>query len=207
MSDISEKATKAFSDLRFVRIFDPVHIPYYLVEQIKSREFTPEQFFSYQKAIALVKTPTGPALNQNNFLYVIMNPKNVAVGFLWASYSELDNALNICNFSMDKEYWFQGMAVSLLHHKIVEIMENFGIDKVYWTTKYPKHSQKYGYKPSKYILMEYERGKDGKADGRDERSECINSEPSTEPNVGAASESAGSGLCEVAKGDVVPTRE
>jgi len=150
-------------DLEFVRVFTPQHIPTYLVEQIKDRDFTVEQFYSFQEINCLRNTENGPVLNPLNLLYVIVNKKKIAKGFAWMMIDPLTQDLVVQTYSMDNEYWFKGKAVKLLYNKVKEIISDCNLNKVYWITKYPKHSERYGFKPSKHVLMEYmEEPTDGK---------------------------------------------
>lgn len=144
-----------FEKLRFVRIFDPIHIPVELVEQIRDRKFTVERFYEYQKIVCLSTTPEGVVLNPLNLLFVIVNEENLVKGFLWAVVSPLSQDLVINTFSMHKDYWCKGEAVRLVEAKAKEILKEANLNRVYWITNYPKHSEKYGFKRSKGVLMEY----------------------------------------------------
>ncbi len=148
--------------LEFVRIFTPVHIPEYLVEQIRDREFTVEQFYEYQNIVCVRKGENGPMLNPLNFLYVIVTEKKIAKGFMWAYADPLTKHFCVNNFSMDKEYWCKGKAVKLLIKKVSEILKECNMTKVYWITNFPKHSERYGFKRSKSVLMEYKEEEDGR---------------------------------------------
>lgn len=153
---MSEENLNEINELEFVRVFTPQHIPTYLVEQIKDRDFTVEQFYSYHEINCIRNTENGPTLNPLNLLYVIVNKKKEAKGFCWMVIDPLTRDLIIQNYSMDQHYWGKGRSVKLLVEKVKEIIKNCELNKVYWITKHPKHSQKYGFKPSKQILMEYE---------------------------------------------------
>ena len=161
---MSEASTNKedFDSLEFVRVFTPQHIPTYLVEQVKDRDYTVEQFYNYQEINCVRNTENGPVLNPLNLLYVIVNKKKVTKGFCWMVIDPLTKDLVVNTYSMDHDYWFKGKAVKLLHDKVKEIIRDCHLNKVYWITKYPKHSERYGFKPSKHILMEYvEETKDG----------------------------------------------
>lgn len=158
MSDTSEKNSTqidGFNHLKFIRIFDPIHIPKYLVEQIKDRDYEVDRFYEYQKKYCLVHGEDGSRLNPCNLLYLIVDDRNIGVGFLWCVVNSLANDLVIQTFSMDKKYWCQGKAVKLVETKCREIKKSCQLNKVFWVTRYPKHSEKYGFKRSKGVLMEY----------------------------------------------------
>lgn len=152
--------------LQFVRIFTPMHIPQYLVEQVRDRDFTVEQFYEFQKISCIRKGENGSVLNPLNFLYVVVTDKNIAKGFLWAQADPLTNDFCINNFSMDKEYWGGGKAVKLLINKVKEILKECKMNKVYWITNFPKHSERYGFKRSKGVLMEYKEEDDGRIEDK-----------------------------------------
>ena len=148
-------------EMEFVRIFTPIHIPEYLVDQIRDKEFTTERFYEFQKICCMRQGDNGQILNPLNFLYVVVNSRKETKGFLWAQVCPLTNTFFINNFSMDKEYWNKGAAVKLLEKKVKEIIKDCNISKVYWITNFPKHSERYGFKRSKGVLMEYKEKKDG----------------------------------------------
>ena len=101
-------------NLRWVRIFDPVHIPKEYVDQIKEKSFTTEKFYQYQQSANIENVDGKIIFNPYNLLYVLSTEKNHVKGFLWAVVDPLSNCLVINSFSMDKEYWGNGKAVKLL---------------------------------------------------------------------------------------------
>jgi len=72
-----------YSNLRFVRIFDPSHVPKKLIEQIKHPWFELDDWYKYQEIICLRHTDQGPQLNPLSMLYVIADEENKVVGMLW----------------------------------------------------------------------------------------------------------------------------
>lgn len=169
-------------DLRFIRIIDPVHIPRHLVEQVRDRDFTVDKFYDYQRMVCVETTPNGIRANPLNLLFVIVDEGNVVQGFLWAVVDPLCNYLLINTFSMEKEYWGGGRAVKLLERKAKEIMSGAQLTKGYWITNYPKHSERYGFKRSKSILMEY-RGSYG---ANDDGEQCAPGGDSADDDARAA---------------------
>lgn len=156
---MSEKNLNKIEDLEWVRIIDPYLIPEYLVEQIKERMFTVEKFYRYQQLICTQNQNGNIVVNTLNLLFVLVDKEKVIKGFFWGVVDALSNALVINSFSMDKEYWGEGKAVKLLEDKAREIKEGAQLDKVFWVTRCPKHSEKYGFKRSKHQLMEYRDGR------------------------------------------------
>jgi N-acetylglutamate synthase-like GNAT family acetyltransferase len=141
--------------LRWIRIFSIEYLPRYLVEQIRDRSYNVDQFLEFQKINLVVKENGELQLNPFNHLHVLVDKENVIKGFVWFTIEPLTKDIFIQNYSVDKEYWNKGTAVNKLTEKILEIHEKAGLNKIFWATKYPKHSMRYGFKRSKNILMEY----------------------------------------------------
>lgn len=150
-----------FNTLRFIRIFTPMHIPKKLIEQVKHRSYSVDDWFKYQEVICLRQTENGPQLNPLSLLYVIADKDNKVVGMLWCEINTLEKTLVIQTFSMIEEYWNKGKAVKLLSEKGKEIAKECKLETIVWFTNYPKHSERYGFKPSKSILMEYKEESNG----------------------------------------------
>lgn len=142
-------------ELRWVRVFTPQHIPKSLVEQIKKRDYTVEKFYQYQESICLKGSADGPTLNPYSHLYVLANNDNLVKGFVWFTIDPLTNDLCIQTYSIEPEYWKEGGAVEKLVKFLKEIRSKGKLNKVYWVSDYPKHSERHGFKRSKSILMEY----------------------------------------------------
>jgi len=147
--------------LRFIRIIDPVHIPRHLVEQVRDKDFTVDRFYDYQRLVCVENLNGAIKANPLNLLFVIVDEGNKVQGFMWAVVDPLCNYLCINTFSMESEYWGAGKAVHLLERKAKEIMEGANLSKIYWITNHPKHSERYGFKRSKSVLMEYKGDKYG----------------------------------------------
>jgi hypothetical protein len=175
------KELKDFEKLRWVRVFTPIHIPKYLVEQVRDRDYTVEDFYRYQENSCVRMTGEGPTLNPLNHLYVLADEENLTKGFVWFTVDPLSKDICLHTYSIDKEYWNKGKAVSKVAEFILDIKRKGQLNKVYWVTNYPKHSQRYGFRPSKSVLMEYKEGKNGKdANGRsDTRGEHRSSDAPT----------------------------
>lgn len=152
------KEREQLPKLKFVRIFDPIHIPKYLVDQIKGRDYEIEDFYAYQKQANLVTDNGDTKLNPLNHLYVLVNEDNEVKGFAWFTVNPLSKSIFINNYSMDKEYWHKGKAIEHLKDFVVNILKKAKLNQILWHTNYPKHFEKYGFKRSKSILMEYDNG-------------------------------------------------
>ena len=160
-------AEKNAKDLKWIRVFTPIHIPRYLVEQIKDRDWTVDDYIKYHELNCLTETDGSPSLNPFSHLYVLVNEENITKGFLWFTVEPLSKNIFIQNYSIDKEYWCKGYAVEKLAEHVKFIQKKGKLNKIFWVTNYPKHSQKYGFKQSKSVLMEYTEDQDGQNnDGR-----------------------------------------
>lgn len=157
MKDKSDK----IDELRWVRVFSPIHIPKYLVEQVRDRDFSVDEFYKYQEINCLVEGKDGHTLNPFNHLYVLADEGNMVKGFLWFVIDPLSKDVVINTFSMDKSYWGQGKAVKRVSDHVKEIMKKLKLKKVYWITNYPKHSERHGFRRSKSVLMEFTEVKNG----------------------------------------------
>lgn len=146
---------KKIDELRWIRVFTPDHVPHYLIEQIRDRDYTVEDFFKYHQINCMTQSELGMVLNPFSHLYVLADASNVVQGMLWFIIDPLTKDMVIQTYSMNKEYWGRGLAVKKLSDHIKTIREKGNLNKIYWVTNYPKHSQRYGFKMSKSVLMEY----------------------------------------------------
>lgn len=143
-------------DLKWIRVFTPSHIPKYLIEQVRDRDFSVEDFYKYHEINCMIPSNDGNVkLNPFSHLYVLANKVNEVKGMLWFSVDPLAKDIVIQTFSMDKEYWLKGVAVKKLSSHIKEIRKKGNLNKIYWITNYPKHSERNGFKRAKAVLMEY----------------------------------------------------
>jgi len=153
----TQKRAVQFHELNFVRIFDPIHIPAYLIEQIKDRNFDADKFYSYQKMFCLLQTAEGPKFNPTNLLYVLINERLRQVkGVLWMVVDLLNNSLNINLFSVDREYWQRGDAVRLTTAHSKKVMKDLSLKRIVWVSKNPRFFEATGFKRSKDAVMIYE---------------------------------------------------
>lgn len=149
-------------ELRWVRIMTPLHIPKYLVEQVRDRDYTVEDFYKYHEVNCLIEDENGDKkINPLWHLHILINDKYEVKGFVWCIVDALAKDIVIQTFSVDKEYWYKGKAVSKLSDYIKDIRRKACLNKIYWVTNYPKHSERHGFKRSKGVLMEYQEEKDG----------------------------------------------
>lgn len=147
--------SEKIEELRWVRAFSPDLIPRYLVEQVRDRGYSVEDFYKYQHLHCLMEGEKGTTLDPFNHLYVAADKDNLVKGFVWFVIDPLSKDVIINTFSMDKEFWYKGKAVKKLSDHIKNILKKLNLRKVYWITNYPKHSERHGFKRAKGVLMEY----------------------------------------------------
>lgn len=146
---MTTKATeekKHVDDLEFVRLKLPGLIPTELIEGVKGRTFTPDQFLAYQE---------GQVDNPGNFLYVLIDPERKIQGYLWAELNILDGTLFVNTFSISKEYWGKGEGIKKAIEFLAILKEKTKAPRVLWVTTNEKFFAKHGFKRSKNCLMEY----------------------------------------------------
>lgn len=132
--------------LEFVRLKIPRLIPSSLIEAVKGRTFTPEQFYSYQE---------DNVDNPGNFLYSAIDKDKKIQGYLWAEKNLLDESLFINTFSITKQYWGRGESISKVIEFLRHLKEKTNASKVFWITTNEKFFAKHGFKKSKNVLMEF----------------------------------------------------
>lgn len=142
-------------ELKWVRILMPDLIPRYLVEQVKKRDYTVDEFYDYQRLICLRETDQGPVPNPLSHLWALVDKENMVKGFLWFTIDSFCKCLVLQTYAVDKEYWTKGESIKKLSDHLKDIQSKANLKKIYWITDYPKHSQKHGFKISKSVLMEY----------------------------------------------------
>lgn len=183
---LNEEIESDFARLRFIRIFTPDHVPRYLMDQVRHKDYDVDEWYEYQRIMCIQQTQSGPILNPTNLLYVIATKENLVVGVLWCQIDPLSKALVVQTFSMDNLYWHRGAAVRLIEAKAKEIQGECNLKRIYWITNFPKHSERYGFKRSKSVLMEYTPTEEDH--GQNNNGELRQSEPSDKATT-AASES------------------
>jgi hypothetical protein len=141
-----------FEELRFLRIVEPINvllIPKELIEEVKGRTFTLDQFYRYQTIQIENK-------NSGNFLYILVDKSHKIKGFLWAEINGMDGSLFINTFSVAKEYWGKGKAIPFVVEFLKELKKKVGAPRVFWISTNEKFFLKKGFKKSKNILLEYQ---------------------------------------------------
>lgn len=132
--------------LEFVRLKIPHLIPVHLMEAVKGRTFTSEQFLKYQE---------DQMGNLNNFLYALIDKDKKIHGYLWAEQNALDGSLFVNTFSIAKEYWGKGEGIKKAIEFIETLKEKIKAPRVFWISTNERFFSKQGFRRSKQVLMEY----------------------------------------------------
>jgi len=137
---------KQLEELKFVKLKIPRLIPREIIESVKGRTFTADQFYTYQDS--QVKNPY-------NHLFALINESKKIVGYFWAEMNLLDNSMFVNTFSISKEYWDKGQAIEKAINLLKELVSKTRASRVFWITTNEKFFLKKGFKKSKNVLMEY----------------------------------------------------
>lgn len=143
--EIQEKKD-SISSLQFVKLKIPRLIPLELIESVKGRTFTPEQFIKYQE---------DQVGNPGNFLYAMIDIDKKIHGYLWAELNILDGTLFVNTFSISKAHWGKGAGIKKAIEFLQTLKEKTQAPRVFWVTTNEKFFAKHGFKRSKNCLMEY----------------------------------------------------
>lgn len=141
-----ETEIESIENLTFVRLKIPKLIPFQLIDAVKGRTFTPQQFYDYQES---------QIDNPYNHLYVLINKEKKIYGYLWAESNILDGSLFVNTFSISKEYWAKGQAIPKVIAFLHELKDKMKASRVFWVTTNEKFFLKHGFKRSKNVLLEY----------------------------------------------------
>ena len=143
--------TNKMDQLTFVNLRIPRLIPKELIENVKGRTFTPDQFYKYQET---------QIDNPYNHLYALIDNLKKIHGYCWAEENILDNSLFVNTFSINKEYWGKGEAMPKVIEFIDRLRKKLKSPRVFWVTCNEKFFKKHNFKISKNVLMEYNEEKE-----------------------------------------------
>jgi hypothetical protein len=142
----SPEIAENLQKLLFFKLKIPRLIPFELIESVKGRTFSPEQFYVYQES---------QVDNPFNHLFVLVDGHKKIHGYLWAEVNVLDSSLFVNTFSISKEYWGKGDAIELAINFLRTLKEKTKSPRVFWVTTNEKFFIKKGFSRSKNILLEY----------------------------------------------------
>ena len=158
MNKTAEKVKEigyTIDDLTWTRLMSPQFVPKDLIEQIKHRDYTVDDFYKFHMNNCEVMIDGKRRLNPFSHLYALLDPDFKVRGVMWFCVDALTKDIIVQTYSVEKEYWGKGKAVQKLADMIKSVKRDGNLNKVYWINQYPKHSERHGFKRSKNILMEY----------------------------------------------------
>jgi hypothetical protein len=143
-------------DLKFQRLLFPRDIPSYLIEQVKGRTFLVEDFYLHLEEINAYEYQEGIIKdNPTTLIYSIIDPNKCIVGYLWIQRNTLDNSIYVNTLSIDKKYWGKGEIIKKSIDLVSILTKRFGCAHTIWMTSNAKFYEKFGFKRSKNVAMEY----------------------------------------------------
>lgn len=137
---------KKGTGLRYVRVYDALLVPKYLLEQVEDLGYPPERFYQLGGIIF------GTALQ---FLGVFVDAENQVKGVLWFALDPLHNALFVQLVSVDPEYRGKGF-LSEVSGICRKHGRKYGVGKYFGLSSTPEIYESLGMCPSKRIFMEAE---------------------------------------------------
>lgn len=165
---ITETEEKDIGDLAFIRIIDPsvfADIPRYLFEQIKEMDKDMLDA-TYKNALNIMMIPILNEkseivcyLPRNNVWFAVLRDESRQTkGFLWLNFNNIERYVYIKAYSLDPEYQSSGLKKG--KKILLEYLRNLPIPNetkttVRMTTTRPRIYERYGWKRSNKVLMEF----------------------------------------------------
>ena len=103
--------------IKFVWTDDFEEIPEYLVDQIKGKEFSSDEFYAFNGAV------------KTSLRWLLLVKEERVVGFCWGAIQVLTENILINNISLDKKYQNKGLMEQCLM-KIEKMGRSIGIKKI-----------------------------------------------------------------------------
>jgi len=132
-------------EISVIPIPDVRLIPRYLVDQVKDRVWTTDDFYEH-----LLAMPP----DDSNLLLGLIDKQNQVKGFVWLTIDTFQQLIFINTFSADPMYQRRNRLMKFITRYIKEMAKVIGIPKVIWAAKRTKALEKYGFAPSDWVLME-----------------------------------------------------
>lgn len=140
--------------LKLVRVIEPSLIPKDLIEQIKNKSFSVQEFYDNNSQESFLFDGENYTINPLNHLYAIVDGDNKINGVLWCTIDGQECNVNI--FSIERKYWNKGEAFPMILKKMDEIFASLGIKNYKVITSNTGVYEKAGFKKSPQIIMTLE---------------------------------------------------
>jgi N-acetylglutamate synthase-like GNAT family acetyltransferase len=145
---MTQERAYTLDDCKFLRLLVPRLIPVHLIQQVKGRAFSIEDFYQFNEEWVEDENPY-------SLIYALIDPDREIVGYLWVVKNTLENSLFINTFSVEKRYWNRGEAVKKAIDFLHELIKVMKIKSVLWMTTNPRFFQKLGFRRSRDVAMEF----------------------------------------------------
>ena len=131
--------------LAIIPIPDPRLIPRYLLEQVKDRKWTTEEWYDLQLKLVGV---------ESNLVLSLVDRDHQVKGFIWLTIDGFDKHIHINTFSVDHEYQRKSKLIKYVTSYIRKLAKGLKIETVIWTARRTKALERYGFKQSEFKIME-----------------------------------------------------
>ncbi len=137
-------AGKPSDELKLARVLGFDHVPVYLLEQSKGRNWEVEGLLKWGNLIA-----SSPF----EMIYVMVTRKHEVKGVVWATANPLADAVFLNLVSVDKEYQ-DGLIIKKITGFFKAMLKDMGLNKVMALTSRPRAGIRHGWKKTGIELME-----------------------------------------------------
>lgn len=131
-------------DLTIIPLPDARLVPKFLVEQVKDREWSVQEWYDYQQADK----------SEANLLLGVINQDHAVVGFIWMTLDGFSKWVFINTLSVSPAYQGKRKLIKFVHRYIRDLAKRLEMTRVIWVTDRPRALEKYGYSRSDSVLME-----------------------------------------------------
>lgn len=136
-----------FEDLTFIRLDKPGllrFVPKRLFEQVRDRTFNIDKIYELESSFI-----TNPTVR----LYAMVDEDSVTRGVLWAQVNVITETIQVSLLSIDKEYQWDNALEKTLEFVRSWMSKDENL-KIEFISTRPKAYEKFGFKPSKRIILE-----------------------------------------------------
>jgi N-acetylglutamate synthase-like GNAT family acetyltransferase len=132
-------------ELTIIPVPDARLVPRYLLEQVKDRRWTVDEWYQHQ--IDLKGVP-------ENIVLSMINKKNEIVGIVWLTIDGFEKYVHINTLSVDKRYQSKSKLIKFVTKYIRDLAKALKLSLVGWTARRTKALERYGFEESEFKIME-----------------------------------------------------
>lgn len=134
-------------ELSIIPLPDARLVPRYLLEQVKDRDWSVDEWYKYQESLRGVR---------DNLILGLVDKEHKVKGIIWITIDGFAKWFFINTFSVDKAHQRKTKLIKFVQRYIKDLAAKLGIKRVMWAARRSKALERYGFKPSDYVLMEEE---------------------------------------------------